>query len=235
MVHVPVPVHPAPLQPEKMDPVTGVAVKITVVPELKPYEHVEPQLIPAGLLVTIPLPVPDLLTVSMIVCRPKFAVTEVAAVMLTVQVPAPVQPAPLQPVKIDPGAARAVNVTAVLDGKEYEQLEPQLIPTGLLLTVPLPAPVLPTLRVYEVFKLKLAVTVTFVAKFTVQVPVPEQPPPLQPVKVEPAAAVAVNVTTVFAGKEYEQVEPQLIPDGLLVTVPFPLPVLPTPNVGFTVM
>jgi hypothetical protein len=31
----------------------------------------------------------------------------------------------------------------------------------------------------------------------VQVPVPEQPPPLQPAKVEPEAAVAVSVTTVL--------------------------------------
>ena len=32
---------------------------------------------------------------------------------------------------------------------------------------------------------------------TVQVPVPEQPAPFQPVKVEPAPATAVNVTEVL--------------------------------------
>ena len=41
------------------------------------------------------------------------AVTLRAAVMLTVQVPVPVQ-APLHPVKVDPVAAAAVRVTLVL-------------------------------------------------------------------------------------------------------------------------
>jgi len=58
---------------------------------------------------------------------------------------------------------------------------------------------------------------------TVQVPVPEQPPPLQPLKVEPAAGVAVSVTTVPLAKPAEQVALQLIPAGLLVTVPVPVP------------
>jgi hypothetical protein len=43
---------------------------------------------------------------------------------------------------------------------------------------------------------KLAVTVVVVVGVTVQVPVPEQPPPLQPAKVEPVAGVAVKVTPV---------------------------------------
>ncbi len=42
------------------------------------------------------------------------------------------------------------------------------------------------------------VAVTFVSAFmvTVQVPVPEQPPPLQPANAEPAAGWAVSVTWV---------------------------------------
>jgi hypothetical protein len=56
---------------------------------------------------------------------------------------------------------------------------------------------------------------------TVQVAVPEQPPPLQPVKVEPAAAEAVRVTEVL--KLARQVEGQLMPAGALVTVPLPVP------------
>ena len=67
------------------------------------------------------------------------------------------------------------------------------------------------------------VTVVAAESVTVQAPVPEQPPPLQPVKVEPAAGVAVNVTAVPLAKLAEQVAPQLIPTGELVTVPLPVP------------
>lgn len=52
----------SPLQPAKVEPESGVAVSWTVVPELKFAEHVEPQFIPDGLLTTVPVPVPDLLT-----------------------------------------------------------------------------------------------------------------------------------------------------------------------------
>jgi hypothetical protein len=50
---------------------------------------------------------------------------------------------------------------------------------------------------------------------------PEQPPPLQPVKVEPFFGVAVRVTTVPLAYASEQSGPQLMPDGVLVTVPGP--------------
>ena len=62
---------------------------------------------------------------------------------------------------------------------------------------------------------------------TVQVLVPAQPPPLQPVNVEPAAGVAVSVTAVPLGNAAEHVVPQEIPAGELVTVPVPAPVVLT--------
>ena len=70
-------------------------------------------MIPAGALVTVPLPVPALFTVRAKVDTPKVAVTVVAADIVTVQEPAPEQPPPLQPVKIEPDAGVAVSVTAV--------------------------------------------------------------------------------------------------------------------------
>jgi hypothetical protein len=64
-VHVPVPGHPAtPLQPANVDPFPAVAVSTTTVPLVKLAEHVAGQLIPAGLLVTVPVPVPASFTVK---------------------------------------------------------------------------------------------------------------------------------------------------------------------------
>ncbi len=60
-----VPEH-APLQPANTDPLAGVAVSVTLVPELNDAEQVLPQFIPDGLLVTVPLPVPVFVTESVI-------------------------------------------------------------------------------------------------------------------------------------------------------------------------
>ena len=52
----------APDHPTNVEPAAGVAVKVTLEPLLKLALHVVPQLIPAGLLVTVPLPVPARVT-----------------------------------------------------------------------------------------------------------------------------------------------------------------------------
>jgi hypothetical protein len=46
------------------EPALGVAVRVTTVPLRKSAAHVAPQLIPAGLLVTVPVPAPARVTVS---------------------------------------------------------------------------------------------------------------------------------------------------------------------------
>jgi hypothetical protein len=74
----------------------------------------------------------------------------------------------------------------------------------------------------------LAVTVVAAVSVRVQEPVPEQPPPLQPVKMEPEAAVTVKV--VLLENFAKHLLPQLIPWGELVTVPVPVPVLLTVSV-----
>jgi len=55
-VHEPVP-EQLPDQPVKSAPAAGVAVSVTLVPVLNIAEHVAPQLMPAGALLTVPFPV----------------------------------------------------------------------------------------------------------------------------------------------------------------------------------
>src|SRR5579884_2142846 len=64
---------------------------------------------------------------------------------------------------------------------------------------------------------------------TVQAPVPEQAP-LQPAKVDPAAAAAVKVTCVGSVYSASHVGPQSIPAGEPVTVPEPPPAFVTESV-----
>src|SRR5262245_41771613 len=103
------------------------------------------------------------------------------------------------------------------------------MPAGELVTAPVPLPDLVTVRA-NVGAVKVAVTDVAVLTVTVHVPVPEQPPPLQPANVEPDAAVAVKVTVVPFVYVPEQVAPQLMPAGALVTVPLPVPAWETVNV-----
>ena len=228
-VQVPVPEQPPPVQPEKVEPAAGVAVKVTAVPLANAAEHVAPQEMPVGLLLTVPEPAPDLLNVSVKDCSVNVAVTVVSALSATVQVPVPVQPPPLQPVKVEPAAGVAVRVTAVPTVNEAEQVAPHEMPEGALVTVPLPVPVLVRLRAKDCWT-KPAVTEVAALSVTVQVPVPAQPPPVQPVKVEPAAGVAVRVTAVPLANALEHVAPHEMPAGLLVTVPAPAPALLTVRV-----
>jgi hypothetical protein len=74
------------------------------------------------------------------------AVTLVAALTVTTHVPVPEQGA-LQPAKVEPLAAVAVSVTAVPEVTDSEQAVPQLMPAGVLVTVPEPEPTLASERV----------------------------------------------------------------------------------------
>ena len=183
-------------------------------------------MIPAGVLVTVPPPLPPFVTVSAKVGTSKVAVTAVAPEIVTVQAPAPEHPPPLQPLKIDPESGVAVSVTAVPLVKFVVQFVPHAMPAGVLVTVPLPVPALVTVRA-NVGTSKVAVTAVAPEIVTVQAAVPEQPPPLQPPKVDPESGMAVNVTAVPLAKFVVQFAPHAMPAGVLVTVPLPVPAFVT--------
>jgi hypothetical protein len=64
--------------------------------------------------------------------------------MLTVHVPWELVVQPVQPVNREPLAATAVRVAVALALRRAEQVDPQSIPAGALVTVPAPSPVLLT-------------------------------------------------------------------------------------------
>ena len=136
----------------------------------------------------------------------------------TVHAAVPVQ-APDHPAKLELAAGVALSVTDVPDAKVPLQLWPQLIPTGLLLTVPVPGPTADTVTVPGAENAAPMVVSAF--STTVHFPAPEQAP-LHPENEFPAEGVAVRVTEEPAPKLALQVVPQLMPVGVLLTVPDPL-------------
>lgn len=94
----------------------------------------------------------------------------------------------------------------------------------MLVTVPFPPPDLSTFSVtWSSAMSKTGNAVKSLSSVMVQGPVPPHLGPFQPVSVEPAAGVAVKVTTVPVGNAATHVVPQSMPGGSLVTVPDPLP------------
>ena len=152
---------------------------------------------PAGALVTVPVPVPLRTTLSANcvgggVPELKLAVAVSAEVMVSAQLPIPEQ-APLQPVKVEPalGVAMSVIVEPPMNGEK--QMLPQSKPSGEEVTRPVPVPALVIVSDGGGVMVNTAPTLLAAFRVTLQLPVPEQAP-LQPVKVEPEAGVAVRPT-----------------------------------------
>lgn len=119
----------------------------------------------------------------------------------TRQLVVPVQVPPLQPAKVLPVAGTAPRATLLVDGKLTEallQLVPQLIPLGLLATVPRPIPDFAKVTKREGVVAKLAVTLRATSIVTEQVLVVPVQWPLQPVNALPLEATAVRVMAVLA-------------------------------------
>jgi hypothetical protein len=81
--------------------------------------------------------------------RSNVAVTDAAWLTVTTHVPVPLQPPPDQPAKLDPAAGEAVKVTTAPCENDALQVEPQLMPAGDDVTVPVPAPAGVTVRENE--------------------------------------------------------------------------------------
>jgi hypothetical protein len=150
---------------------------------------VAPQFIPAGELVTVPVPVPVFVTVRL-TGRLKFAVTDLASLIVRVHVPVPLH-APDQPVKEEGWVGVAFSVITAFCTNPAEHVAPQFMPAGELVTVPVPVPDLATVRATG--GSKFAVTVLALSMATAHVPVPLHAPD-QPVKVEFWVGAAVSMT-----------------------------------------
>ena len=183
--HAPLPVQ----SPDQLMNVPPDGVSVTIVRSLKSAAHVpELQLMPAGDDVTVP--VPAIVTLSVRVGT-KFAATVVDALSVTVQSAVPEQPPPVQPVNAEPASAAAWSTTIESVSKSAAHVPPQLMPAGVDVTVPEPVPVFVIVSVLRSTNVAVIVTGPFIVG--VHVPVPEQPPPLQPAKRDPLEAVAVSV------------------------------------------
>lgn len=145
-LHVPVPEQPLPLHPVNTDPNAGVAVKLTGVYTIYVAEHVEPQFIPPISEVTVPLPVPVFAIFKVYSILANEALTVLLLSIVKLHVPVPLQ-SPVNPEKLEVASGVAVIVTFVPDKNWKEQVAPQLIPAGLELTIPPPAPDLVIVRV----------------------------------------------------------------------------------------
>ena len=109
-----------------------------------------------------------------------------------VTLPAAVQ-LPDQPANVEPEAAVATRLTFVPLLRLAVHALPQLIPVGLLVTVPVPVPTRLTESVYVLMRLNTAVHVMLA--FIVTLPSLQSALPDQLAKVEPLAGAAVNFTT----------------------------------------
>jgi hypothetical protein len=225
-----VPAHEPP-QPANFAPVAGFSVSVTVEPWATCALHAAeplPQAIAPP--VTLPGPVTDTVSWTLLVPPVNVAVTDFDALKVTVQVVAvPVHVPPPQPANVAPVEGVSVSVTVELAAwfalVQVVAPLPQLIP----LPVTVPFPLTETVSVKVVVGggvAPLNVAVTLLAWFIETEQVVAVPPqaPVQPKKVAPVAGDATSVTDALAAKFAEQMvapSPQLIAPLPPLTFPFP--------------
>jgi len=209
-IQLPVPVHPPPLQPAKVESASAAAVKVIEVPLSKAAVQSAPQAILPSALVIEPVPGPVLVAVKTYFVPPELMVvvgsTEVVVGATVVVV--------VGSILVVVGATVVVvSATVVVVSATVVVVSATVVVAGA------------TVVVVIGINSKVAVTVMLAFIVTVQVSVPLHPPPLQPVKVAPVAAAAVKVTEVPLSKDSVQSAPQSMPAP--DTVPLPVPDLAT--------
>jgi hypothetical protein len=208
----------APPQLVKLAPLSGVAVSVTVAPEVWFTVHVvspEPHVIPPP--VTVPLPVTETPSGNWDAVPEEplnEAVTLFAELIVTVQLSAVPAHAPPQPLKLAPELGWAVRVTVVPADTSALQLDPPAEVHEMLDPATVPFPVTETVRANVVADVvKVAVTSRSSLIVTVQVrPLPLQAPP-QPENVEPlsgssSSVIVESVVTIQLQSVSEASEPQ---------------------------
>lgn len=237
-VHVPVPEHPPPDHPANVEPLSAVAVRVTEEPWSNSAAHVAPHVMPAGELLTLPLPVPDLATVTVCWILVNLAVTVVSLASVTTHLAVPEQPPPDQPAKAQLVAGVAVSVILVPDTcAVLVQVGLHLIPPTSLVTVPPSSGSTSTVSLAVLANVAVTLTSALILTeqgFVVVLHVVfGSPVTTHPVSTDPLSAVAVSVTTVSASYLAVQVEPQSILLSPDLTVPDPAPALATVSTGWT--
>src|SRR3989344_4242534 len=102
---------------------------------------------PAGELVTVPPPVPVLVTPNVYVLRSNMAVHVLSASIVTT--PSEQSASPPQPANVEFTSGAAISVTDVPELYNSVQSAPQSMPEGELVIFSLPPPELFTARVYD--------------------------------------------------------------------------------------
>jgi hypothetical protein len=211
-------------------PGAGVTVSVTTVWLPKFAVQFDEQLKPVGVFFTVPLPVT--LTVRGKVICAKVAVTDCGEFIVTTQLPLPPQ-APPQLLNTEPPIGSVKRVTCDPWAKFAMHVDPQLIPGGVLPTMPVPLPVTLTDKLTAGAKVAVADVAPFIVTAQILPALNWQAPP-QLAKTQPVAGVAVNITSVPTLYVALQADGQLMPERLLFTVPLPVTLtvilaIPLPN------
>ena len=224
----------ATLHPPKTESSLGKASNTTTEPWSKSSMQKAPHVIPGGVETTVPVPLPFFVTLSVCLIRVKVAVQPLASSIVTLVIAAIPLQSSLQSSNVELGPGVAVSVTIV--PTEYCSIQSvpgqSSMPAGFEVTVPDPVPLTVTASVLGGITSNVAVQLR--AAFIVTLPSVQSAPPLHPPNVEPPSGLGMRVTIVPSSYASVQSAPQVIPAGLVVTVPEPLPVFDTVRMKVTI-